>query len=292
LDPGTAIDWVQVSGIEGNERAYAPAACCYLDYEVPPLPGAIADSNGCAAGRALEDAIGRGLLELVERDATGIWWYGMHRRQALDPSELRDARLREILSWHATTRRHLQILDLASDLSIPVYACVSTDRDGGQVALGFGASLDPMEAAASSVLEMLQLELSMSLIATAKRRTSSPSTKDERLLAAWKALVSTTTCPQLRSVGQTPVPSATGSGPREAVTDTIRRKLTRAGLVGWVLDVSRDDLPVHVVRILVPGLCHYKARLGARRLYEVPFELGWTRQPVSEQELNPVPLLI
>jgi len=41
-------------------------------------------SNGCAAGNTREEAILQGFLELVERDAAAIWWYGEIRRPAID----------------------------------------------------------------------------------------------------------------------------------------------------------------------------------------------------------------
>jgi ribosomal protein S12 methylthiotransferase accessory factor YcaO len=33
------------------------------------------DSNGCAAGNTIEEAVLQGFLELIERDAVAIWWY-------------------------------------------------------------------------------------------------------------------------------------------------------------------------------------------------------------------------
>ena len=48
-----------------------------------------ADSNGCAAGNTLEEAIVQGFLELVERDAYAIWWYNRLRRAASGPRPVR-----------------------------------------------------------------------------------------------------------------------------------------------------------------------------------------------------------
>ena len=61
-----------------------------------------ADSNGCAAGSVLEEAVLQGLLELIERDAVALWWYNRLRRPAVD-LESADDRIR--LGAHASLRR-------------------------------------------------------------------------------------------------------------------------------------------------------------------------------------------
>ena len=48
-----------------------------------------ADSNGCAAGNTLEEAIVQGFLELVERDAYAIWWYNRLQRAEVDLEPVR-----------------------------------------------------------------------------------------------------------------------------------------------------------------------------------------------------------
>jgi len=42
----------------------------------------------------------------------------------------------------------------------------------------------------------------------------------------------------------------------------------------------------------VPGLCHYKPRLGHRRLVEVPKKHGWKPEDFDVADLNSMPLLI
>jgi hypothetical protein len=42
----------------------------------------------------------------------------------------------------------------------------------------------------------------------------------------------------------------------------------------------------------VPGLCHYKPRLGHRRLVQVPKMLGWKLEGFGAADLNSMPLLI
>jgi ribosomal protein S12 methylthiotransferase accessory factor len=57
-----------------------------------------------------------------------------------------------------------------------------------------------------------------------------------------------------------------------------------------VLDQTRPDVGIPVVKVVVPGLRPFYARFAPGRLYDVPVRLGHRERPVSFGELNPVPL--
>jgi ribosomal protein S12 methylthiotransferase accessory factor len=61
----------------------------------------------------------------------------------------------------------------------------------------------------------------------------------------------------------------------------------RAGLDFLVLDQTRPDVEVPVVRVIVPGLRHFYRRFGPGRLYDVPVKLGLRDHPMPEDELTP-----
>jgi oxazoline/thiazoline synthase len=62
----------------------------------------------------------------------------------------------------------------------------------------------------------------------------------------------------------------------------------QAGLDFLVLDQTRPDIEVPVVRVIVPGLRHFYRRFAPGRLYDVPVKLRWRDRPMPESELNPV----
>jgi len=62
----------------------------------------------------------------------------------------------------------------------------------------------------------------------------------------------------------------------------------QSGLDFLVLDQTRPDIEVPVVRVIVPGLRHFYRRFAPGRLYDVPVKLGWLDQPRPESELNPI----
>jgi ribosomal protein S12 methylthiotransferase accessory factor len=59
-----------------------------------------------------------------------------------------------------------------------------------------------------------------------------------------------------------------------------------------VLDQTRPEIGLPVVKVVVPGLRHCHARLAPGRLYDVPVKLGWLPAPLREEQLNPWPMVL
>jgi ribosomal protein S12 methylthiotransferase accessory factor len=66
----------------------------------------------------------------------------------------------------------------------------------------------------------------------------------------------------------------------------------RLGLEMLVLDQTRPDIGLPVVKVIVPGLRHFFARFAPGRLYDVPVQLGWLREPLLEDQFNPQPMFL
>ena len=62
----------------------------------------------------------------------------------------------------------------------------------------------------------------------------------------------------------------------------------QAGLDTLVLDQTRPDIGLNVVKVIVPGLRHFWSRFGPGRLYDVPVRLGWLEAPTAEAAMNPM----
>ncbi|MGC1914240.1 MAG: YcaO-like family protein, partial [Pseudolabrys sp.] len=60
------------------------------------------------------------------------------------------------------------------------------------------------------------------------------------------------------------------------------------GLDFLVLNQTRPDIDVPVVRVIVPGMRHFYRRFAPGRLYDVPIKLGLRDRPLLERELNPL----
>jgi ribosomal protein S12 methylthiotransferase accessory factor len=64
------------------------------------------------------------------------------------------------------------------------------------------------------------------------------------------------------------------------------------GLEILVVDQTREEIGLPVVRVAVPGMRLFRARFAPGRLYDVPVALGWLPAPLREEDLNPVHILI
>ncbi len=64
------------------------------------------------------------------------------------------------------------------------------------------------------------------------------------------------------------------------------------GLELLVLDQTRPDVGMPVVKVIVPGLRHFWARYAPGRLFDVPVALGRLSGPTPYEQLNPIPLFV
>jgi ribosomal protein S12 methylthiotransferase accessory factor len=291
---GGEIDWSAVEALSDRSVRWLPSQVCFGRYaERAQIAGDgwRADSNGCAAGRTFESAVSRALLELVERDATGIWWYGRISRPALARSIVEDDPLDGALARRAQMGQQAWLLDLTHDLEIPVVAAILADQAGALLALGFGAEVDSLRAARSAYREMCQMELSVALVRRRAGQMGEAARPEDRRLLHWMSAASIERLPHLRP--------ATGLTARmiaaqydAGVSGFILERLYRAGLEAFAIDLQRPDIGIPAIRAFVPGLCHFKPRLGHRRLIDVPRALHWRDPDFNTRDLNETPLLI
>ena len=244
-----------------------------------------ADSNGCAAGNTLEEAIVHGFLELVERDACAIWWYNRLRRPEIDIATLGDSWILDRREELASVGRRLWLIDITSDLAIPaVVAVLPWSEDARErVALGAGAHFDRRIAALRAVSE---LNLRMAIDAMRGSPAPSPAGEGGEPLPLRRH-------GYLRPRGKSAtgraasLPSFARLDRREQVLSCVKAA-RRHGLDVLVLDQTRPDLEIPVARVIVPGLRHLGRRFAPGRLYDVPVALGLRRRPLRQAELNPL----
>lgn len=282
FDETEAVDWAEAVDLMDGAPVLVAAAQTYIGYAEAGDAGAFAaaDSNGCAAGPTLDEAVIAGFLELVERDATALWWYGKHARPAADPAEAGAAR--KILEWLAEKGRDCHLLDLTSDFGIPVRAAISADRAGGSIAIGAGAHFVAERAAMSALTEMMQTLLSLEMRKAIPTEPGDP-------FQFWLNSVSFHSMPHLlpstRSEGQ-------GAAANSSSLDACVALCHDRGLRLLMVDLTRPRVGVPVARVIVPGLRPLHGRFAAGRLFDVPKQLGWCERPPAYAELNDVPMAI
>ncbi|MBM4312401.1 MAG: hypothetical protein FJ122_00615, partial [Deltaproteobacteria bacterium] len=78
---------------------------------------------------------------------------------------------------------------------------------------------------------------------------------------------------------------------REDVRTCVRIARER-GMEVLVVNQTRLDIGLPVVKVVVPGLRHFWRRLAPGRLFDVPVALGRLDRPLAEEELNPIACFI
>ncbi len=284
LPPDEPVDWSPVRSLTEGRWKRAPTAALYFKAPVAGRGYCRADSNGLAAGRTRTEAILRGLLELIERDSVSLWWYQRIARPALP--RLTDPVVQDLLERFRRLGRTTALLDLTSDLRIPVCAALSRRAArGDDLALGFGAALTRAGAARRALLELAQ--------PLAVRRAGWPGGEGTGAFERWRREQRDPAPRWLRpAAGRLP---RIASGPTPSTAAALarcRRAVEAAGLEVLVADLTRPGAGRAVVRVLVPGLRHFWPRLAPGRLYHAPVRAGWVRRTQPESRLNPVPLLV
>ena len=103
-----AIDWIQGTDLTTGQTMPLPADLCLRRpaSRIRIAPRALL-SIGCAAGRTPQDALLRGILELIERDAATLWWVGGRPPVGLafdQPAAQRATGY--LLGWHQIRSEH------------------------------------------------------------------------------------------------------------------------------------------------------------------------------------------
>jgi ribosomal protein S12 methylthiotransferase accessory factor len=295
FDDAARHEWTPVWSMTARTHKLVPTELLYFNLGRARRSGQLlADSNGNAAGSSLEDAILQGFLELVERDAVALWWYNRTRQPGIDLDAFDEPWIKTLRTCYERLGREVWALDLTSDLGIPVTVAFSRQvgRRARRTVFGFGAHLDPRLALRRALTEMGQL-----FAGVLGRDTAGDDPAADPDLSAWWALSDGEDLDYLLPDPRTPAlgaddyaytPTSDLGEDVEAVSALVRDR----GLELLVLDQTRPDIGIPVVKVIVPGLRHFWARFAPGRLYDVPVALRRLAEPTPYEALNPVPMFV
>ncbi|WP_049566251.1 YcaO-like family protein [Streptomyces sp. SBT349] len=154
LTPDTPGLWARgEERLRGGETAevWAPVALTHLNWrqgELRSLPRTHhLNYAGIATGQGFDDAVERGLLEVVERDALELWWHLDGPARGIDP-----AGVPGLSDDLAGSGLDVHLVEMPSEFA-PCMGALVHDRRLGLHAAGFACRYDPAEAARKAVLE-------------------------------------------------------------------------------------------------------------------------------------------
>ena len=255
--------WASAEDLGTGASVLVPFDMVHLDLRFPPrdTSGCFpVGSNGLASGNTLAEATVHGLLELIERDATALFFAMPPELQWLRRVNLQridDPACRSLVERFAAADIEVAVWDISSDVNLPAFACIIVEseterfRPVGQ-ARGYGCHLDRSVALCRALTEAAQ-----------SRLTRIVGSRDDMGAEAFGELRGD------NAIGQAQGIVGEGPGCPRVFHDVstwrfetfaedlncILERLDAAGLTqALCVDLSRDDFPVSVVRTIIPGL--------------------------------------
>lgn len=269
------VHWLPTWSLNTNEQVYVPLTSCFANIPFEDDRFARWHSNGCAAGNTLEEAILQGMFELIERDATAIWWYNRIERPEFDINLINSDYLR-LLRSTLEPDHDFWVLDLTHDIGVPVMVAVGRNRKTQGISFGFGCHLQRELAAQRALTELCQL---------IPIRDQNGAPFDFNAVEEGPYLF-----PSVSSSEQPARIQASGDIKVEILA--IVDRLKNLGFETLALNYSRDPLPIKTAKVFVPGLCHIWPQLANERLYSTPVQLGWLKDAYNEDTINQQALYI
>jgi ribosomal protein S12 methylthiotransferase accessory factor len=257
--PDLEIRWVSGTNLLTGRTMWVPYEGVHVDGVTPhdAHTGVVAvTSNGLASGNHLAEAIVHGLCEVVERDAMALLSARPPAERAarrIDPATVDDDECRRLLDLYDEAGVEVGIWDATSDVGIACLAVAITERDPSpfrRIPLARGAGCHPSAPIA----------LSRALTEAAQcRLTVIAGSRDDHLPSSYQQLRDPA---RVAAMGPMPArPTSFADVPSVSAATVIHdldHVVARVRAVGVrqiaVVDLSPAELPVSVVRVLVPGL--------------------------------------
>ncbi len=316
FDPARPIPWVWGYSLRDERPLLVPSRLAYYSSGAEGDNFVFECSNGCASGGSLEEAVLFGMLELIERDAFLLGWYGGAELPGIDISDTEDTELRTMVDRADLHGYDLRVFDNRIDLRVPVATAVAVRRDGGDGALSFaaGASMDPATAVRAAVSETLTYIPELPLRVSTRREETVAMTRDYHKVLQLRDHAALFALPEMAEHAQCYLRPMTArpeeevyrswreEGPRstELLDDVryCRDELVRAGYDVIVVDQTspeQEALGLRTVCVIVPGLLPIDFGWARQRALHMPRtrtafrRAGWRADDLTEAELHKVP---
>ncbi|QLC50706.1 YcaO-related McrA-glycine thioamidation protein [Methanolobus zinderi] len=261
------IEWILGWDLLKKNEVAVPANAVYHPYEAPGQTVQLfrTNTNGLAAGNVLEEAILHGLLEVIERDALSTAEFNRYPEKEIILTE-EDGENYEILQRFTTNDVEVKLWLLPHDTDIPTIVAATDDirlKDPALLVMGAGSHLKPEIAIKRALTEAAQSRVVQ--IHGAREDTEREKFVREigydrikRMNRYWYE--------EGKKVSMADIRDLSKNSPAENI-DTVLEQLGKIVDSVIVVNLSRESIPVPVVRVIVPGFEMYtldRERLGKR----------------------------
>ncbi|MGM7636612.1 TOMM precursor leader peptide-binding protein [Bacillus sp. Hm123] len=313
FNPDRPMNWVWGYSLLEERPILVPELLAY--YSLGCGRGFVYEtSNGCALGGSLEEAIFYSILEIVERDSFLMTWYAKLPLPRLDPYTANDQELQLMIDRvRAVGGYDLYFYNSTMEHGIPsVWALAKNRKQKGlNLICAAGAHLDPVRAVKSTIHELAAMMLTLDEKLETNQEQFVRMLHDPSLVQKMDDHGMLYGLPQaqkrlqfllddnrpLRSFDEEFKWKSTHADLTDDLKD-ILQKFRQLNLDVIVVDQSTSETKrngLYCVKVLIPGMLpmtfgHHLTRVtGLERVLRVPMELGYSKQPLTLEQLNPHP---
>lgn len=302
VNENSKFRWIKAVSLMKGKTVLVPASLFVFNYKtIKNEPTIILPvSTGSATGLSIEDAIYRGICEIVERDAFMINYLNKIPSPRVDLISIKDKDIYNIINIFRRYKMEPIVFDLTTDLQIPAFAAIALDRTGlgPAVSVGLKAGFNIKEAILGAIEESL---MTRSWIRD-KFIYNDPNYKkgkeiitiEDRAhfwfpMEAIKHLDFWINSGNIKKINIKGIP-----------TDKLRealKLLKDKNMQVLYVDITDKNIKRHgfvVVKVVIPQLHPLYLNekypyLGGGRLYNTPVSMGILQSPKKESELNKIP---
>ncbi len=313
FNPDLPMNWVWGYSFLQERSILVPELLAY--YSLGCGDGFVYEtSNGCALGGSLEEAVFHGIMEVVERDSFLLTWYARLSLPRLDPESAGDEELQLMIDRVRTVAGYeLHFFNSTMENGIPCILAIAknTKEKGLNLICAAGAHLDPLRAVKSAIHELAAMMLTLDDKLEAGRENFLQMLQDSSLVRKMDDHGMIYGLPEaekrLQFLLEDNRPLRTFSeefkweGKHADLTEDLKdilQAFRQLNLDVIVVDQTTPETlrnSLHCVKVLIPGMLpmtfgHHLTRItGLERVLKVPKLLGYTKQPLTLEQLNPYP---
>lgn len=314
FDPDRPIDWVWGYSFQKERPILVPKLLAYYCLGCGEDGFVYETSNGCALGGSLVEAIFYGILEVVERDSFLMTWYAQLPIPRLDPSSANNQELHLMINrLKAVTGYDLYLFNATMENGIPSVWAVAKNRrsKGANIICAAGSHLNPVRAVKSAIHELAGMMPMLEEKFEANRDKYEQMLHDPFLVQQMEDHSMLYSLPQseerlqflldenrpLRTFDEEFKWMARHADLTNDLKD-ILQVFRRLNLDVIVVDQTTPEIRrngLHCVKVLIPGMLpmtfgyHFTRVTGLERVLRVPVELGYAKEPLTIEQLNPHP---
>jgi YcaO-like protein with predicted kinase domain len=262
--PDRGLLWTQGVNLFDGANFWLPFELVHTNYTLPLPTGSgcfVMSSNGLASGNHLLEAVIHGLCEVIERDSAALFRFrpeAEQRARRVDPSTVQDPEIQRLFELYDRADVSVVAWDITTDIAVPAFRCVILDRTPNAF-----RPLGPIEGYGCHPVRTVALLRALTEAAQG-RLTRVAGSRDDAGRSHYRLEDTQEFVRRAQAMLREPATrpfDATPTRLNETLEDDVSwilGQLAGAGLSeAIVVDLTKAEFGIPVVRVVVPGLETY-----------------------------------